>query len=110
MSGDVFFAAHVTVGGAIAGHDYRRRGLATRLLRRCLDDIAAAGLTAALDATAPGQTVYRALGFEDLWSFTRLVAHRRPRTAELPPLAGEITIRPIDDTAWPLICAADLRV
>jgi|RhiMetdeSRZDD1v2_1073273.scaffolds.fasta_scaffold00375_30 GNAT superfamily N-acetyltransferase len=86
---------------------YRRRGLATRLLGRCLDDIAAAGLTAALDATAAGQTVYRALGFEDLWSFTRLVAHRRPRSAELAPLAGEIAIRPIDDTVWPLICAGD---
>jgi len=77
------------------------------LLGRCLDDIAAAGLTAALDATAAGQTVYRALGFEDLWSFTRLVAHRRPRSAELAPLAGEIAIRPIDDTVWPLICAGD---
>jgi Acetyltransferase (GNAT) domain len=91
----------------LVANRYRRRGLATRLLRRCLDDIAVAGLTAALDATAAGQTVYRALGFEDLWSFTRLVAHRRPRAAELPPRAGEITIRPIDDTAWPLICAED---
>ena len=90
----------------VAGR-YRRRGLATCLLRRCLDDIAAAGLTAALDATAAGQAVYRSLGFEDAWSFTRLAARERPATAELPPLSNEIAIRSIDDTAWPALCAYD---
>jgi ribosomal protein S18 acetylase RimI-like enzyme len=90
----------------VAGR-YGRRGLATCLLRRCLDDIAAAGLTAALDATPAGQAVYRSLGFEDVWSFTRLAARERPGTAALPPSSNEIAVRSIDDTAWPALCAYD---
>jgi GNAT superfamily N-acetyltransferase len=86
---------------------YRRRGLATRLLRRCLDDIAAAGLAAALDATAAGQTVYRSLGFEDLWSFTRLVARQWVGTIQLPSLSDQILIRSVDDGAWPSLCRYD---
>jgi ribosomal protein S18 acetylase RimI-like enzyme len=89
----------------VAGR-YRRRGLATRLLRGCIDEIAAAGLTAALDATAAGQTVYRSLGFEDAWRFTRLAARER-LGAEMPPLSSDIAIRPVDDAAWPALCAYD---
>jgi hypothetical protein len=89
----------------VAGR-YRRHGLATSLLRRCLDDIAAAGLTAVLDATAAGQPVYRALDFLDLWSFTRLAAPTRRQIAGRP-FADEIVIRPIDDGVWPALCAYD---
>src|SRR5947209_8149221 len=52
---------------------YRRRGLATSLLRRAMDDLAAARLVPVLDATPDGRPVYRALGFQDSWSFTRLL-------------------------------------
>ena len=90
----------------VAGR-YRRQGLATALLRRCLDKIAAAGLTAVLDATPAGRVVYRSLDFEDAWSFTRLTGQARPAKAEPPPLADEITIRAIDEAAWPAICACD---
>jgi N-acetylglutamate synthase-like GNAT family acetyltransferase len=89
----------------VAGR-YRRRGLATSLLRRCLDDIAAAGLTAVLDATAAGQPVYRALDFVDLWSFTRLAAPARSQIVG-GPFSDEIVIRSIDDSAWPALCAYD---
>jgi ribosomal protein S18 acetylase RimI-like enzyme len=90
----------------VAGR-YRRQGLATRVLRRCIDDIAAAGLVAALDATAAGRAVYRSLGFEDLWSFTRLVSRERTRLAEMSSPPADIVIRSIDDTAWPDLCAYD---
>jgi len=50
----------------VAG-DYRRRGLATLLMRRAMDDLAAASLVPVLDATPDGRAVYRALGFEDSW-------------------------------------------
>jgi len=89
----------------VAGR-YRRQGLATSLLRRCLDDIAAAGLTAVLDATAAGQPVYRALDFVDLWSFTRLAAPARRQIAG-GPVSDEIVIRPIDDDVWAALCAYD---
>ena len=59
----------------VAG-DYRRRGLATRLMRRAMDDLAAAGLVPVLDATPDGRAVYRALGFQDSWGFHRLGAAR----------------------------------
>ena len=49
----------------VAG-DYRRRGLATQLMRRAMDDLVAASLVPVLDATPDGRAVYRALGFEEL--------------------------------------------
>ncbi len=65
----------------VAG-DYRRRGLATRLMRRAIDDLAAAGLVPVLDATPDGRAVYRALGFEDSWGFHRLTPARAARRGE----------------------------
>ena len=49
----------------------RRQGLATRLMHHCLDYIEQAGMTALLDATEAGQTVYHRLGFEDLYTISR---------------------------------------
>src|SRR6266511_3739364 len=55
----------------VAG-EYRRRGLASRLMRRCIEELTAAGLVPVLDATPAGRAVYGALGFEDAWGFHRL--------------------------------------
>ena len=90
----------------VAG-DYRRRGLATRLMRRAMDDLAAAGLVAVLDATPDGRAIYRALGFQDSWGFHRLVLRERPRAGETPPASVGVTIRPIADADWPALCAYD---
>ena len=60
---------------------HRRQGLATRLLRRCIDDILAAGLVPVLDATPAGRAVYRPLGFQDAWGFARLAAAKRTAVA-----------------------------
>ena len=68
--------------------DYRRRGLATQLLRLAMADLAAARLVPVLDATPDGHAVYRRLGFEDCWSFHRLVGRER-RPAPLAALASE---------------------
>jgi GNAT superfamily N-acetyltransferase len=90
----------VLVAGA-----HRRKGLATRLLRRCIDDVLAAGLVPVLDATPPGRTVYQPLGFQDAWSFLRLAAPApRADGSELP--AG-ITIHHADDKSWPGLQAYD---
>ena len=43
--------------------EHRRRGLATRLLHRCISDITASGLVPVLDATPAGAKVYAPLGF-----------------------------------------------
>ena len=62
----------VLVSGA-----HRRRGLATRLLHRCISDITASGLVPVLDATPAGAKVYAPLGFEAAWGFARLASQRR---------------------------------
>ena len=92
----------VLVAGA-----YRRQGLARRLLRRCIDDLTAAGLVPVLDATPAGRMVYVALGFEDAWSFHRL---ERGAARDTPPAAAApagTAIRPITDRDWPALCAYD---
>src|SRR5262249_36702973 len=60
----------------VAG-EYRRRGLATALLRQAMADLAAAKLVPVLDATPDGHAVYRRLGFEDSWGFQRLIRRER---------------------------------
>jgi GNAT superfamily N-acetyltransferase len=43
----------------------RRQGLATRLTRRCIEQLRAVGCVAVLDATPLGQAVYHPMGFRD---------------------------------------------
>jgi GNAT superfamily N-acetyltransferase len=52
--------------------DWRRRGLATRLLDACLKTAAKQGLTTWLDATPAGATIYRPLGFMPTLELRRL--------------------------------------
>ncbi len=51
--------------------DYRRRGLATQLMMRCLEYADERGLTAFLDASADGKPVYERLGFAERGMLTR---------------------------------------
>ena len=90
----------VLVAGA-----YRRRGLATLLMRRVMQDLAESDMVPILDATPDGRAVYRTLGFEDSWGFHRL---RRERHSMGTPLAPTtIGIRPIANQDWPALCAYD---
>jgi GNAT superfamily N-acetyltransferase len=50
----------------------RRNGLASRLMKACMDWCAARGVIAGLDATPAGREVYRRLGFHDVYPVTRL--------------------------------------
>jgi GNAT superfamily N-acetyltransferase len=52
--------------------DWRRRGIATRLVDACLDAAAKRGLTAWLDATPAGANVYGPLGFTPTLQLRRL--------------------------------------
>ena len=88
----------------VAG-EYRRRGLATSLLRQAMDELAAARLVPVLDATPEGRAVYRRLGFTDSWGFHRLVRRERQRAAEPPP--ERTIVRPIGDADWPAVSAYD---
>ena len=86
---------------------HRRRGLATRLLHRCIADVTAQGLVPVLDATPAGRTVYAPLGFKEAWGFARLASSRR---SARPSDAGAVTVHPITDAIWPALCAYDAAV
>jgi len=88
----------------VAG-EYRRRGLATQLMRRAVDDLTAAGLVPLLDATPDGREVYRRLGFADSWGLQRLV-RREPRAVPFVAPTG-VAIRAIVDADWPALVAYD---
>ena len=51
--------------------DWRRRGIATRLVDRCIGELHALGLVPVLDATAAGAEVYRRQGFVGQFAFDR---------------------------------------
>jgi GNAT superfamily N-acetyltransferase len=87
--------------------DYRRRGLATLLMRRAMDDLTAEGLVPVLDATPDGRAVYRALGFQDSWGFQRLMRRERPRAIEPSSPPDGATVRPIADADWAALNAYD---
>src|SRR5271166_2565411 len=104
--GDRFaWISMVLVAGA-----YQRRGLATLLMRRAMDDLSAACLVPVLDATPDGRPVYLALGFVDCWGFHRLRRERqgaqKDANGRIRPPAG-IAIRPITDADWPGLYAYD---
>jgi GNAT superfamily N-acetyltransferase len=86
---------------------YRRRGLATALMRLALDDLAAAGLVPVLDATPDGREVYRALGFQDSWSYHRLIRREPASNAPAAPMPDGVSIRAITDRDWPAVAAYD---
>jgi GNAT superfamily N-acetyltransferase len=95
------------IGMVLVAGEYRRRGVATMLMRRAMDDLAAAGLVPVLDATPDGHAVYQGLGFEDSWGFHRLIRRERPVSAEAVPVPADVIVRPITDADWPALCAYD---
>jgi GNAT superfamily N-acetyltransferase len=70
---------------------FRRRGLATHLMRRCIDALLTKGLTPALDATPEGRQVYLRLGFKDVYTLKRF----RAETPQPAPLPRDVGIRPM---------------
>jgi GNAT superfamily N-acetyltransferase len=90
----------------IAGY-YRRQGLGTKLMRRCLDDLVAAKLVPVLDATPAGRDVYTGLGFQDSWGYKRMLLSDRKI---VPALESGIAVEAISDSAWRQLCEYDASV
>lgn len=89
----------VLVSGA-----FRRQGIATRLLQRCIGALREANMVPVLDATPAGREVYRPLGFRDGWAITRWRRSAVSRTDEVK------TARVLEERDWPAVLALDAKV
>jgi len=84
---------------------YRRQGLATRLMERCIADLTAANMVPILDATPAGRAVYLGLGFEDSWPFQRMLLKERAQSVS----GSAIQIESVTDGDWQSLCAYDAQ-
>jgi GNAT superfamily N-acetyltransferase len=67
-----YTSGNAWIGMVLVTQNWRRRGLATKLLDACLDTARKQGLTTWLDATPAGATVYGPLGFTPTLELRRL--------------------------------------
>lgn len=79
--------------------DWRRRGLATRLVDRCVEELQVRGLVPVLDATAAGAEVYRKQGFVDQFGFDRWQGMLPVAKAAAEAAPGADRIRALDTEA-----------
>lgn len=91
------------VSMVLVTRSWQRRGLASRLLKRCIDSLQARGLVPVLDATPAGRGVYLPLGFVDRYGLSRMVA-AAPKVAP----AGASRVATVADL--PAILAYDAEV
>jgi len=83
----VEFADYAWISMILVTQAWRRQGLATRLMERCIDALDNRRLVAALDASPAGREVYRRIGFRDVATSTRLGGDLSNAT---PPAAIEL--------------------
>lgn len=80
---------------------FRRQGIATRLLERCMQALQGDGMVPVLDATPAGREVYKPLGFRDGWAITRW----RGPGGSRPGSAA----RPLQQDDWPAVLRLDAQ-
>jgi GNAT superfamily N-acetyltransferase len=78
-----YSAGHAWISMVLVTADFRRRGMATKLVDACLDVATRRGLTAWLDATPAGAAVYGPLGFTPTLQLRRLRL-AKPHEAKAP--------------------------
>jgi GNAT superfamily N-acetyltransferase len=77
-----YSASNAWISMVLVTQDFRRRGIATRLIDACLNEANRRGLTTWLDATSAGAAVYGPLGFIPTLELRRLrLAAAVPRKA-----------------------------
>lgn len=84
---------------------FRRRGLATRLMKSCIDALHGQSLVPALDASPEGRQVYLRLGFRDVYRTTRLFAGR-PTTGRAVAPSG-VSLDAMSDSDLSPVAAYD---
>jgi GNAT superfamily N-acetyltransferase len=83
-----YTSGNAWISMVLVTQNWRRRGLATKLLDACLDAAAKEGLTTWLDATPAGAAVYGPLGFAPILELRRL-RFAGAATAAAPKLAPD---------------------
>ncbi|MBV8924791.1 MAG: GNAT family N-acetyltransferase [Bradyrhizobium sp.] len=78
------------IGMVLVTEEYRRHGLATRLVDTCLNTAIRLGLTTWLDATPAGAKVYGPLGFTPTIQLRRLRLAAAPASGAAPLPAGKL--------------------
>ena len=68
----------------LVSEPYRRRGLATDLMNRVIEELERDGIVPGLDATPAGREVYKNLGFEEVYRLERLWAERISNFTDVP--------------------------
>jgi len=89
--------------------DHQRRGIASRLMRRAIDELIAGGYVPLLDATPAGREVYRKLGFEDCWRMARL-ASPSAITVNARDLGMDLEVRSLGRGDWPGVLDEDRAI
>src|SRR3954471_18458067 len=84
-----YSAGNAWISMVLVTADFRRRGIATKLVDACLDAAARRGLTTWLDATPAGATVYGPLGFTPTLQLRRLRLMKPPGTGASRPLSAD---------------------
>ena len=79
--------------------EHRRRGFATQLLKKALNENSRSGLASILDATPAGHEVYRQEGFKDTWGFKRFSLSTS--------FSSQGNARVITESDWPRILELD---
>jgi GNAT superfamily N-acetyltransferase len=82
-----YSAGNAWISMVLVTADFRRRGIATRLMNACLDVAARRGLTTWLDATPAGAAVYGPLGFTPALQLRRLRLQKPQGIAVARPLS-----------------------
>jgi GNAT superfamily N-acetyltransferase len=83
-----YASGNAWIGMVLVTANWRRRGLATRLLNACLEAAAKQGLTTWLDATPAGAMIYGPLGFMPTLELRRL-RFAGSTTVAMPKLASD---------------------
>jgi GNAT superfamily N-acetyltransferase len=94
-------AGNAWISMVLVTADFRRRGIATKLVDACLDVAKRRGFTTWLDATPAGSTVYGPLGFTPTLQLRRLRLQKPQGTTAARPLpAGKLdALAARDDSA-----------
>jgi GNAT superfamily N-acetyltransferase len=89
----------------LVSKERRRGGVGTGLLKRCIEEVQAAGAVAGLDATELGRPIYLPLGFHDLYRISRWHFDEARDVAIAPPTG--VTLRPAKAADLPRLALYD---